>query len=431
MSAIQEPPLTIIVYSKDNASTIEDNVGLPEYSYFFVLDAYRPMLEQLGEVIQVHDVTEVDPIFDRATAENRQCIFFSFTAPQYTCLDIRCPTICVFAWEYHDVPNENWSDGTIDNWVEILNKMHGAITHSNNSVEAVKRVLGDNYPVVSAPAPVWDEFALASSQPRSNLSIDPLILHTEVFDSNDPHDRRALQIAPEVDAPPRIQPKTISLEHSGVIYTTVFNPNDGRKNWEDLVRGFCYTFRDTNDATLIIKSVYYDTELVSGLLIAELRSLAPFNCRVLVIQGFLTKQQYKSLILLTDYIVNTSYGEGQCLPLMEFMSAGKPAISPRHSAMLDYLDSRNAFIVESSPEWTHWIHDPRLVKRTFRYRINWESLCEQFQSSYYVANNKLLEYSRRSRRAVRAQKRYCSMTKTTKTVSKYLDRIIRNLAFSK
>ena len=39
----------------------------------------------------------------------------------------------------------------------------------------------------------------------------------------------------------------------GVVYVSVFNPLDGRKNWHHLITAFCWAFRDTSDATLVLK----------------------------------------------------------------------------------------------------------------------------------------------------------------------------------
>ena len=110
----------------------------------------------------------------------------------------------------------------------------------------------------------------------------------------------------------------------------------------------------------------------------------------------------------TTYIVNTAHGEGQCLPLMEYMSAGKPAIAPIHSAMADYISEKNAFVVRSSVERTHWPCDPRYAQRTMRYRIHWESLYKAYLESYQVALNDPARYARMSGCAVESLKNYCS-----------------------
>ena len=49
----------------------------------------------------------------------------------------------------------------------------------------------------------------------------------------------------EVLALPDRAAKQVELSLDGVIYTSVFNPYDGRKNWRDMIGAFCATFRDS------------------------------------------------------------------------------------------------------------------------------------------------------------------------------------------
>ncbi|WP_162963405.1 hypothetical protein, partial [Pseudomonas aeruginosa] len=42
--------MNFILYSDINERSIGHNLGRPEYSYYFVLKAYRPILESLGQV---------------------------------------------------------------------------------------------------------------------------------------------------------------------------------------------------------------------------------------------------------------------------------------------------------------------------------------------------------------------------------------------
>ena len=44
-----------------------------------------------------------------------------------------------------------------------------------------------------------------------------------------------------------------SLDLSGVVYTTVLNPYDYRKNWPDLLTGFFLALKDQPDATLVVR----------------------------------------------------------------------------------------------------------------------------------------------------------------------------------
>jgi hypothetical protein len=105
---------------------------------------------------------------------------------------------------------------------------------------------------------------------------------------------------------------------------------------------------------------------------------------------------------------------------MEGLSAGKPAISPDHTAMKDYLRSDNAFIVESSPEPAFWPHDPRQRLRALRYRINWKSLCNAFQKSYRVVKEQPDSYQKMSLRAYQTMRQHCSRKKALSEIKGFL-----------
>jgi glycosyltransferase involved in cell wall biosynthesis len=146
---------------------------------------------------------------------------------------------------------------------------------------------------------------------------------------------------------------------ASVLYTAILNPNDGRKNWEDIITAFVYALRDKPGATLLVKIANENLHMFFEDIFTFFMRLHPFQCRVVFIHGYLSNEEYQQLIAQSQYIVNASRGEGQCLPLMEFMSSGVPAIAPKNTAMLDYIDDSNAFVVESTPELAYWPHDPR------------------------------------------------------------------------
>jgi hypothetical protein len=94
---------------------------------------------------------------------------------------------------------------------------------------------------------------------------------------------------------------------------------------------------------------------------------------------------------------------------MEFMSSGVPAIAPRNTAMRDYIDPSNAFIVDSSPEIAYWPHDPRQVFRTCWHRINWQTLYDAFVKSETVYRKSPRDYQQMSLCAIAALEKFCSM----------------------
>ncbi|WP_049337107.1 glycosyltransferase family 4 protein, partial [Pseudomonas aeruginosa] len=382
--------MLIIIHSETNKTTIRQNLGRPEYSYYFVLKEFRPLLEEIGQVVEVSDPDElVDRLYHDCRKRGEPCVFLSFSPPHRTPIHHACPTIPVFAWEFSTLPSETWHGEPRHDWRHVLRHSGRAITHSSFTVDVVRAAMGRDYPVLSVPAPVWDRFANRASQQAGRpeardvrLRLDGLLVDSRQLDlavHADP------EPSAEVLALPDRAAKQVELSLDGVIYTSVFNPYDGRKNWQDMISAFCATFRDEPDATLVLKLTHHNVGEALADMLHHLYKNQSYRCRIVLIHGYLADPDYERLVEATSYVVNTSYGEGQCLPLMEFMSSGKPAVAPRNTAMIDYIDADNAFIVDSSEEATAWPHDPRAAYRTLRYITDWESLCRAYRASFEVA----------------------------------------------
>jgi glycosyltransferase involved in cell wall biosynthesis len=147
----------------------------------------------------------------------------------------------------------------------------------------------------------------------------------------------------------------------------------------------------------------------------------PFRCRVVALHGFLDETQYRQLIEVSDYYVNASKGEGLCLPLMEFLCCGRPAIAPMHTAMADYLRSEYCFPVASSPESDCWPHDPVGRMLTLSRRLNWQSLVEAFRDSYQQARNRE-QYLAASRAAKAFMKDFCAPEVVAAQIAELIER---------
>lgn len=507
--------MKILIYSETTAATIKTNLGLPEYSYYFVLKEFLPALRELGEVVIVEQpAQEVDAIYAQCLAANEPCVFLAFAPPNKTPIHLRCPTVSVFAWEFDSIPNECWLNDPSQDWGYMLRQQGQAITHSAFTVATVHEVLGARYPVISVPAPVWDHFADIRSSAQWNptavrsfqlakgvvldsraidladyLYADPDKVHEKTYgryglepvatEAPEPIEAKVeaavvddeasaalarpdlrgwLRITlryliewyrlvlcdalpgflqcvlgvrrsePEamvpVSLPEReaadstgkeesteidpLAPSSHCVELEGVVFTTVFNPYDGRKNWQDLLTAFCIALRDKPDATLIFKLTHREYHSAVTAMLKCMAQLPAFRCRVLLIQGYLEDEDYKALVHATSFVVNASYGEGQCLPLMEFLSCGKPAIAPRHSGMSDYIDERLAFVVDSWLDSSAWPHDPRLACRTRRHHVNWESLTQTYTDAYQVFKEDPARYLSMSKQAISGMQAHCS-----------------------
>ena len=539
--------MIIITYSETSAETIEHRLGKAEYSYYFIYKKYLPALEKIGTLIAVTSPqSEVDKIF--LENPDDKCIFLSFSPPHRTLFDLRCPTVCIFAWEFSTIPEESWHAQPAYNWAASLEKIGNAITISEFAAGVVSRAIphGLNLSVIPAavdtvvpPLPIKspDNITLSmkatlhdsraynfktdvaddagrSSQNSiqeeswngedicltfSNADYNSTELLVGFYDSEDwgtwsktqvpwvllPHfvrgpvtiklnvlaygknvgreihvslgkestairldaapqvysldfnaqdhvnvlkfsnldlvhapgsrDNRSLGLGikslrmtrphtflqrvrakllgkrkesqPALPSPIISTPDEVSnlLELNGIVYTSILNPKDGRKNWEDLVTAFCWAFRSDENATLVLKMTHHRLGSFLGTLLQLYSQMSPFKCRVVAIHGFLTNEQYQQLIDRSHFVVNSSHCEGQCLPLMEFMGQGVPAIAPDHTAMADYINTSNAFVVKSSLCPTFWPFDERKAIRTLYYRIDWHSLMEAFKNSLQVA----------------------------------------------
>lgn len=216
----------------------------------------------------------------------------------------------------------------------------------------------------------------------------------------------AIDVPGGAAVPALASPKVTGV--SGIVYTSVFNPVDGRKNWMQIVSAFCYTFREEEGATLILKMTQKSLTTYLGRLHNLLQLLAPYKCRVIALHGFLDDDDYQRLVSMTSYYVGASGGEGLCLPMMEYMSAGKPTISTCNTAMEDYVDEHSAFIVASDIEPSFWPHDPRERLRTHRHRIDWASLTNAFRDSYALAMNEADQYQKMSHNARENLRKFAS-----------------------
>ncbi len=573
--------MIIIVYSGTRAGTVSRDLGKADYSYYFILQKYLPILEKLGDVRVVDDpLSEVDPIHAQAIASGNKAVFLSFSPPHTTARHLRCPTVCVMAWEFGSIPDEDWDAGGAQvNWVTALREIGNVITISDYATRIIRRQVGSGPRVVTIPAPV-DALAPAADTGRApGGTRPPLRLGASLVDSracdideervtvknllpassgegvpdwdgrevswafvskgdsagqylvgfyaeedwgcwsrtatpeiilpwylsgefeleldvvgygenqggtvvvqigdctrelvlpatmtrvtlrynvseraNGVHfsglvavplpgardhrtlglGLRALVIRPVHDTKPApvttarheaTNPsETTCLQLDGTVYTSVFNPEDGRKNWKDIVTAFCWAFRGDSTRTLVLKMSHHNKSVFMGDLLLLFSKLHPFSCRIVAIHGFLSSEELIALKQATDFYVNASGAEGQCLPLLEFMAEGVPAIAPDHTAMESYISRDNAFIVRSSLEPQAWPIDPRRAYRTTTQRIDWDSLRQCFVESSALIESDPDRVHAMGRAAAVVTAEHCSSSKVQGLLARFLAEVTR------
>ncbi|HWW22099.1 MAG TPA: glycosyltransferase [Steroidobacteraceae bacterium] len=411
--------MIVLEHSTFDARAIGGRLGAPDYSYWFVRKAFRPVFERIGIIVPITDpAREVDRIAKNAASYGESSVYFSFSPPHHTMVASVCPTVPVFAWEFDTLPDEPWQNEPRNDWTTVLSQVPAAITHSRFAVQVVRRYLGENYPIWSIPAPMYQSNVRRAVSAKgwqspttltiSGFAIDAGAVDLSLFNV----DRSRTDGSKAVKAlNARVQSrgnKPLRFSLSGVVYTAVFNPVDQRKNWTDLLAAFIWAFRDNPEASLLIKVTHYDAVVGVVPILSDLSKHCDFKCRVLIVHGMIAQEEYDSLVDVTSYAVNVSTGEGQCLPLMEFMSAGRPAVTPLHTAMLDYVSSDNSFVVGSTRKPTSWPHDPRQSISCTQYAINFSQLVQAYRDSFDVAKNQSERYTAMSAAASAAQQRFCS-----------------------
>ncbi|MEZ5569499.1 MAG: glycosyltransferase [Halioglobus sp.] len=339
-------------------------------------------------------------------------------------------------------PPEGWGawSRTASPWIMLPSVLSGQVrlkislnAHGNNIGREINMQIGDQTVQLIPQRDVVElEFDLDIKQPSNFIAFSNL----DISAKRTPADPRTIGIGisslsiesrngEQVSASSPAKPNTIrhDIRLKGVVYTSIFNPRDGRKNWEDILTAFCWAFRDQEDVTLILKMTYKDMSGYLDDIFGLFCQLHPFKCRVVVVHGYISGADYDALISATSYIVNASRSEGQCLPLMEYMSCGVPAIAPDNTAMADYICSNSAFIVESTPEPHYWPHDPQQIFTTLWYRPSWESLHKAYRDSYELANASQERYRSMSMQAWKNQYEYCSSDVLSNRLAAFLNSI--------
>lgn len=136
------------------------------------------------------------------------------------------------------------------------------------------------------------------------------------------------------------------------IYLTVLNPEDFRKDLDAMLRGFYYFATARPGNVLLVKTLTSQSRFSLPDVVADLvkAKLAPGTNMefddIVFFNDFLDDEALSSLYSLADFYLCTSVAEGQNLPLLEAMAHGAVPVTPRHTAMLDYIDGNNAIVIK-------------------------------------------------------------------------------------
>lgn len=457
--------MIVLVSSKIRANQIAQSLGTPEYSYYFLLREFAPALTKFAQVEEVDGPREAVERYRVHRSQGHDVVFLSISPPHQTPLDLECPTVSLFAWEFDTVPHALWNTDTREDWRFSLSHIDGAIATSQFAANAVRSAVGPEYPIAAIPAPLWDGFSDLGDDTGEPPPLGPhavpcgaLVLDSHWYQ----YSANGLVRKPEARLPmswserlirtrsalrdlvgafrPEVQTEPPPAEKGwapwarhldeiglvGVTYLAVLAPGDARKNWVDVVTAFCWAFREIDDATLILKMSDNDHDHYQTMVMTLFSRVEPFKCRIVTIFGYVSDDAYRAIVRGSTFAVNASTAEGLCLPLMEAMCAGKPVIAPRHTALLDYIDESVAFVVDGADQPMCWPHDPTGKLLAKARRLNWDSLRHAFKTSYAVRKHESARYASMSIGARKRMREYCSLDAVAQKLQAHLSMILRS-----
>jgi len=128
------------------------------------------------------------------------------------------------------------------------------------------------------------------------------------------------------------------------LFSFDFNSFSARKNPEGTITAFKRAFAPgRRDVGLVIKSI---NGLNKPEKMREMRALIGDDDRIVITDGFLSRDQVSGLHAVVDAYVSLHRAEGLGLGLAESMYLGKPVIGTRYSGNLEFMDENNSCLVD-------------------------------------------------------------------------------------
>lgn len=431
--------VTLLVNSLAGSRWPGGKLGNYGYSYHFVLEAMRPLLARWAEVVPVaHPESQIEYLARQAVQRGRAPLALGFRPLENLYLSRQARNIVFPFWEFPDIPDRDYDGNPRRNWARIANCADLILTASHFTAAALARA-GVRRPIRVVPVPVHaDYFEIPAWTPGQSvvLNCDAYVFsrpESPTIDVCDPEarpgpDNRIFRLKSRAVGalrwlwlkgikprlPLRLSKSLVAakeagrlawregeielpepsrqLELSGVVYTSIFNPDDRRKNWQDMLTAFLAALGDRDDALLVVKLVTSGPAAVRDVLRFYQRIGTPHRCRVAFISGYLSDEAMRELARGTTYYLNTSRAEGACLPLQDYLAAGRPAVAPVHTALADYFDAGVGFVVASHSEPCPWPWDESGRLSTSWHRIVWSSLRGRLVESYDTAKQRHTVY---------------------------------------
>lgn len=412
------------------------NLGKPGYSHEFVAKLFKPILEKWGIVLEIRESQhELQKTVQESINNGLKPVHLSIMPYQDTVLAKGALNIVVPAWEFPDVPDYPFDGNPQNDWVRTCDQTDLCIVSGPFTRNAMAKS-GTKTPIAIVPTPVpqgyfelpmWNSkqtveidtwaFDFPARERSENSQVNCNNFHNGFSSEKSSSRRKAIyrlkMMIRRLHKIPAYRstsnfvwdnliyrksrnrtcpkglpfPKIEKLALRGVVYTSIFNPYDGRKNWKDLLNGFLLSIGQQEDVTLVLKLASTDIREIRKIINYYIDRDLPHKCRIVFISAFLDDAQLLQLCGASTFYIHTTKAEGSCLPLMNYLAAGRPAVSPKHSCLEDYFHPEHGFVIASEQEPAAWPQEKKQPFRTTWARISWDSLREAIQESYRVAKN--------------------------------------------
>ncbi len=423
----------IVFYKKDG--NFANRIGLDEIQNYAHFKDFRPLLEKRGTVVYTKDpLDQVNGVYKFAKHVGEPSLYISFSPPDQDFSNIISPKIFIcslikYQNQYFSGSNQFISEDLLRS---SINTSLAGIAHCVSSVETISNLTNHKVPMAQIPPPIWDSYNKSQEQPTlEDVSSNTISTNGNILDTTirklkpksvyykTPIKRKieAIRTLYKIKHLPKYLKKYLyqkgsihffptKLELQGVVFTAVIRPSNSFKDWKKLIVDFIEVFKNKEDAILIIKMVGQVNEQIKESCIPLLRQKS-IKCRIIIIFEHLPESNYKQLVRSTSFILNISSSKTVGNSLLEFMSAGKPAISPNYSE-LHMLSTENTIYAQKTNQDNY-------------------SLNEAFVQAYEMKKHNRALYLSMAKAANDSMKNYCSSEIIETKFFQFLDKIEASL----
>ncbi len=332
-------------------------IGAANYSYIFIEDALMSLLKSKGyrtAYVTAPQMFKHEMAYAGLLKESPDnIIHLAFRSTENVRPMAGVKNVCHFAWEF-DVMKDSGlvTDSILLNQVHMLRMMDEVWVGCEYSRTVLKKYgLEQTYvvpaPVVRESLPARPSFAEAYADLQSVPTVP--LCHVGGLSRDINADLVSPLIAPLGDHP-AIQRRLQGL--GSRIFLTVLNAGDLRKNLLNVIDGFQLAadkYRSTDVLIVKLAISNKDSFRLHGLHDSLDRlskfKLAKDDLNIVFILDYLADHQMNMLFGMADFYVCASHCEGFNLPLLQAMSYGAVPVSTLNTAMHDYIDPSNSFVI--------------------------------------------------------------------------------------